>query len=125
MAEEGSPSSIDIPHRPSYVSIQGAIMLDGRNLLELGLDDVRGRIAAIPQARSCCFVVVVVLHCVAFVVPSDAALVHGALVLLPMMLLLPLCRPAVVVLRAGLPTLCTHPAAPDPSLFTHPVCQQR
>ncbi|PSC67462.1 hypothetical protein C2E20_8853 [Micractinium conductrix] len=28
---------------------QGAIMLDGRNLLELGLDDVRGRIAAIPQ----------------------------------------------------------------------------
>ncbi|KAL4852933.1 Multidrug resistance-associated protein 1 [Chlorella vulgaris] len=28
---------------------QGAIMLDGHNLLELGLDDVRGRIAAIPQ----------------------------------------------------------------------------
>ncbi|KAL4457987.1 hypothetical protein ABPG75_012852 [Micractinium tetrahymenae] len=28
---------------------QGAIVLDGRNLLELGLDDVRGRIAAIPQ----------------------------------------------------------------------------
>jgi hypothetical protein len=28
---------------------QGAILLDGRNLLHLGLDDVRGRIAAIPQ----------------------------------------------------------------------------
>lgn len=28
---------------------QGSIVLDGRNLLELGLDDVRGRIAAIPQ----------------------------------------------------------------------------
>ena len=28
---------------------QGAILLDGRNLLHLGLDDLRGRIAAIPQ----------------------------------------------------------------------------
>ena len=28
---------------------QGSIVLDGRNLLSLGLDDVRGRIAAIPQ----------------------------------------------------------------------------
>ena len=29
----------------------GAITLDGHNLLDLGLDDVRGRIAAIPQVR--------------------------------------------------------------------------
>lgn len=31
----------------------GAITLDGHNLLDLGLDDVRGRIAAIPQVRGC------------------------------------------------------------------------
>ena len=28
---------------------RGSIVLDGHNLLDLGLDDVRGRIAAIPQ----------------------------------------------------------------------------
>lgn len=30
-------------------TLQGAIELDGHNLLDLGLDEVRGRIAAIPQ----------------------------------------------------------------------------
>jgi ABC-type multidrug transport system fused ATPase/permease subunit len=30
---------------------QGQIVLDGLNLLSLGLQDVRGRIAAIPQVR--------------------------------------------------------------------------
>lgn len=35
-----------LPARP-----QGAIELDGHNLLDLGLDDVRGRIAAIPQVH--------------------------------------------------------------------------
>lgn len=30
----------------------GAIYLDGLNLVQLGLDDVRGRIAAIPQVSS-------------------------------------------------------------------------
>lgn len=29
----------------------GRIMMDGVNILDLGLDDVRGRIAAIPQVR--------------------------------------------------------------------------
>jgi energy-coupling factor transporter ATP-binding protein EcfA2 len=31
---------------------QGSILLDGLNLLHLGLDDVRGRIAAIPQVSA-------------------------------------------------------------------------
>lgn len=32
---------------------QGQIVLDGINILTLGLDDVRGRIAAIPQVKAC------------------------------------------------------------------------
>ena len=37
---------------------RGSIVLDGHNLLDLGLDDVRGRIAAIPQVRVCAWVLV-------------------------------------------------------------------
>ena len=49
MASASSHFSAHCPVSPPASLPQGAIELDGHNLLDLGLDEVRGRIAAIPQ----------------------------------------------------------------------------
>ena len=43
--------SCSLAYPVAFCTMQGSILMDGVDLLTLGLQEVRGRIAAIPQVR--------------------------------------------------------------------------